>query len=422
MRVLIVSNLYPPKVLGGYEILCAQVVASLVKRGASIMVLTTPVSGVPGAIGNGATGNGATGGAVREEKGPAGETVLQSLRLYLPFGEAPRLARGGRQRVERSNRRAAAEAIGRFKPDVVFVWSQLRLGLGAAREAESRDLPVVYTMNDDHILGFRPVAGGGPKGLARSVLEQYIFPASTYKRLRLDPVVVISDTVRKRLAGADPRFSRSIVAFQGVPLESYPLKAEPGSAQDPFRVLYAGQLHEYKGVHTLVEAMGLLKSSGRYILTVAGAGDPAYEQRLRERALKLGIEARFLGRISSSLMAPLYRESDLLAFTSVWDEPFGLTHLEAMASGTPVVSVGHGGPGEFLRDGENALIFAKENPGELAAAIARIAGDAGLRRRLALAGRKTVEEKFSLERYVDRLEAILEGAIALTLSGPGGRR
>jgi glycosyltransferase involved in cell wall biosynthesis len=405
MRVLIVSNLYPPKVLGGYEILCAQVVASLARRGASMMVLTTPASGE---------------GGVSEETGPAGEKILRSLGLYLPFGAAPRLARRERQSVESSNRRAAARAIDLFKPDAVFVWSQLRLGLAAAREAESRGLPVAYTMNDDHILGFKPGSDEGLKGRVRSILEKYVFPASTYAKLRLDPVVVISDTVRKRLAGVDSRFARSIVAFQGVPLESYPPKAQPGSAQDPFRVLYAGQLHEYKGVHTLVEAMGILKNSGRYVLTVAGAGDPSYEAKLRERVAELGLDARFLGRVPASLMGSLYRESDLLAFTSVWDEPFGLTHLEAMASGTPVVSVGHGGPGEFLKDGENALIFGKENPEALSLAISRMATDADLRTRLALAGRRTVEEKFSLERYVDRLEAILEGAIAGKLSETGG--
>jgi hypothetical protein len=49
-----------------------------------------------------------------------------------------------------------------------------------------------------------------------------------------------------------------------------------------------------------------------------------------------------------------------------------------------------------------------------------MATDADLRTRLALAGRRTVEEKFSLERYVDRLEAILEGAIAGKLSETGG--
>lgn len=368
MRILIVSNLYSPEFIGGYEILCTQVVESLMRRGHSLAVLTTPctrelpepspertgpkpVPGVPAG----------TGASRCSDKGPAGEAVVRDLSLYLPFGEPGRLDRLGMQRVERKNRRVAAQIIESFKPDVVFVWSQLRLGLGAAREAESRDLPVVYTMNDDHILGFQPRSTTGFKGFFRMLLERFILPASTWKDLRFDPAVVISATLRKHLADADPRFSRAVFAYQGVPIEKFPLKTDPGSAQDPFRVLYAGQLHDYKGVHTLIEAMGILAGRGRFTLSVAGAGNPDYEARLKSRAAELKIDARFLGRLPSASIGSLYRESDLLAFTSIWDEPFGLTHLEAMASGTPVVSVGHGGPGEFLRDGENALIFRKED-------------------------------------------------------------
>ena len=113
--MLFVSNLYPPDVLGGYEILCARVAAAFRVRGHEIAVLTTG-------------GAGATG--------PAGETLFRDLRLFLPFGEKPRLARSARQAVEGHNRQATKAALRDFRPDLVFVWSQLRLGLAAAREAE----------------------------------------------------------------------------------------------------------------------------------------------------------------------------------------------------------------------------------------------------------------------------------------------
>ncbi|MEI6874765.1 MAG: glycosyltransferase [Spirochaetota bacterium] len=388
MRVLFVSNLYPPEVLGGYEILCARVVEAFRKRGHEVAVLTTAGTSAPSG------------------PGPAGELLYRDLRLFLPFGEKARLARGARQAVEGPNRRAARRALRDFKPELVFVWSQLRLGLAAAREAEREGCPTVYTMNDDHLLGFAPGSREGARGLLRGLVEDLVFPASTYRGLRLDPVLSISATVRDRLASVDPRFASAKIAMQGVPLELFPEKADPGSAHLPFRVLYAGQLHRYKGVHTLVEAVAV---AGRddFALTVAGAGDPVYEAELRARALALGLDARFLGRVGSDSMGGLYRESDALAFTSVWDEPFGLTHLEAMASGTPVASVGHGGPGEFLVDGANALIFRKEDATDLARCLRAFAEDEGLRRRIAAAGRRTVEKEFSIERYADRLEAAL---------------
>ena len=399
MKLFFVSNLYPPDVLGGYEILCARVAAAFVARGHEVRILTT-----------GKAGDGSPA-AAEVERGPAGETILRTLRLYLPFGEKAELARAARQAVETPNRQAAKAALDGFKPDIVFVWSQLRLGFAAARAAEAGGYPTAYTMNDDHVLGFKPGSRSGIKGAVRGIVEGVIYPASTWKGARMDPVIAISETVRSRLASMDTRFAAAKIAMQGIPLERFPLKGEPGSAHRPFRVLYAGQLHRYKGVHTLVEAVAMAGAAD-FSLTVAGAGDPAYEAELKARSDELGLDARFAGRIAADEMGALYRDADALAFTSVWDEPFGLTHLEAMASGTPVASVGHGGPGEFLADGENALIFGKEDAAGLAACLCRFREDDTLRRRIALAGRATVEAEFTIDRYADRLEAILAETVS----------
>ena len=304
-----------------------------------------------------------------------------------------------------------ARALEDFKPDLVFVWSQLRLGLGAAREAEGRGYPVVHTMNDEHILIFRPGERKGLDGLVRGLLEELVFPASTWKGWKGKRILVISETVRSRLAAMAPRFAQARVIFQGIPLEQFPLKGNPGEGSDPLEVLYAGQLHRYKGVHTVIEAVALA-GKDHFSVTIAGAGDPVYEEDLRNLAQEKGLHVRFAGRLDAGSMGELYRRCHVLAFTSVWDEPFGLTHLEAMASGTPVVSVSHGGPGEFLVHGENALLFTKERPDELAVHLGSLLKDGSLRRRLALAGRKTVEEQFSLEKYTDRLETQLREALA----------
>ncbi|MDP8227852.1 MAG: glycosyltransferase family 4 protein, partial [Candidatus Electryoneaceae bacterium] len=98
-------------------------------------------------------------------------------------------------------------------------------------------------------------------------------------------------------------------------------------------------------------------------------------------------------------------------FSSIWQEPFGLTHLEAMASGTPVISTADGGHGEFLEDNVNSLIFEKENDQQLAEHMIRLIDDADLRKRLALTARKVVEEHFTLNGYIDRLEQFLRDVL-----------
>jgi glycosyltransferase involved in cell wall biosynthesis len=72
-----------------------------------------------------------------------------------------------------------------------------------------------------------------------------------------------------------------------------------------------------------------------------------------------------------------------------WEEPWGLVPLEAMARGRPVAATGRGGSGEYLRDGENALLFEAGDPAGLARAVARLAEDPALRERLREAGLET---------------------------------
>jgi glycosyltransferase involved in cell wall biosynthesis len=195
-------------------------------------------------------------------------------------------------------------------------------------------------------------------------------------------------------------------------LEQFPEKEHPGTLSTPVRLLYAGQLHPYKGVHTLLEAASTLKRAHRVSLqvTIAGDGPLEYREQLQRQALTEGLAVDFLGRIPHAELPALYRAHDIFVFTSTWREPFGLTHLEAMASGTPVVSTSEGGHGEFLRHEENALIFKKERADDLASRMLDIIRLDTLRKRLAAAGRREVETNFTMRRYVDDLEAFLGAA------------
>ncbi|MCW2967332.1 MAG: hypothetical protein JWM71_1104, partial [Solirubrobacteraceae bacterium] len=84
-----------------------------------------------------------------------------------------------------------------------------------------------------------------------------------------------------------------------------------------------------------------------------------------------------------------YAAADAVVFPVVWDEPWGLVPLEAMALGRPVAATGAGGSGEYLRDGENALLFAPGDAQGLAAALTRMADQDGLRQHLVATGRRT---------------------------------
>jgi glycosyltransferase involved in cell wall biosynthesis len=105
----------------------------------------------------------------------------------------------------------------------------------------------------------------------------------------------------------------------------------------------------------------------------------------------------------------VYERTDAVLFPVTWHEPWGLVPLEAMAVGRPVVATGTGGSGEYLVDGENALLVPPGDARALATAVERLRDDPGLRERLVAAGCRTAAEHgearslAAMEHEVDQL-------------------
>jgi glycosyltransferase involved in cell wall biosynthesis len=156
----------------------------------------------------------------------------------------------------------------------------------------------------------------------------------------------------------------------------------------PARLLMVARLVPEKGWLEALAALALLGREGHEaVLLACGDGNRSWLERgaaaegVRERVELLGF------RHPDALLA-LYRDADVVLVPSR-REGFGLVGLEAMAAGTPVVSTGAGGLGDYMRDDVNALVVPPENPGALAAAVVRILGDEALRHRLRVEGLAT---------------------------------
>ena len=121
----------------------------------------------------------------------------------------------------------------------------------------------------------------------------------------------------------------------------------------------------------------------------------------------------FRGHARRAELLAAYAEADAVVFPVLWDEPWGLVPLEAMARGRPVAATGRGGSGEYLRDGENCLLFEAGDAAELAAAVRRLAGDAQLRERLVAGGLATAP-RYSATAFNEAVERELERAVRAT--------
>jgi glycosyltransferase involved in cell wall biosynthesis len=161
-------------------------------------------------------------------------------------------------------------------------------------------------------------------------------------------------------------------------------------------------------VETLIDAMPLIAASTRLLI----AGDGPLRRSLAARAAAHGLSSRvdFLGQLRESELSALYARAALLVVPSEWPEPLGMVGPEALAHGRPVIGTGTGGSSEWLKAGVTGLVVPTRDPDALAKAVNRLVGDAELSARLGLAGRKLVEERFSLAGHTERLISVFDTA------------
>lgn len=158
------------------------------------------------------------------------------------------------------------------------------------------------------------------------------------------------------------------------------------------RVGMVARLDPWKGQVLLLNAFATAFGGSDVRLLLAGGapfGNESYEAELRDLAVRLGIEAQvdFLGHVDD--VPELISSLDICVQASVRPEPLGQNVLQYLAQGRVTVAVDAGGPAEWIRSGDNGLLFPIGDQDALAQALARLSEDGGLRVRLAAAALKT---------------------------------
>lgn len=175
--------------------------------------------------------------------------------------------------------------------------------------------------------------------------------------------------------------------------------AEAGEEDGVATVLMAGRCEDpTKGLAVLREAgarLALHRSDFRIAATVdGGEAAPWFEP---------------VGWRSPEALRALWRRAAIAAFPSVWDEPFGIVAVEAMAMGKPVIASAVGGLVDIVADGETGFAVPPGDAGALAECIAALLDDPDLRRRMGAAGRARAEREYTWPAIVARhYPAIIE--------------
>jgi mannosylfructose-phosphate synthase len=178
---------------------------------------------------------------------------------------------------------------------------------------------------------------------------------------------------------------------------------------DPY-IFCLSRIDTNKGHDSLLQAFDRIRKVVPDVHLVIGGGSPKPgERELGVFAMMRGIidekemddRVRIVGYVPDELLVPYYQQARLFVLPSLF-EPFGMTALEAMACGTPVVASRLGGIRTVITSAENGLLVDPSDPDEFARAMMRLLGDQALADRLGRAGRDTVLRRFSWQAIAEQ--------------------
>jgi glycosyltransferase involved in cell wall biosynthesis len=397
-RVLILTTYYHP-VLGGVETHARRLASHLHRNGFEVQVVTKRVSGQQ-----------------------AAEALVDDVRVYRvgPIGDR----RGRGKWVVLPRFFAKTLQLG-TSFDVIVCIDFRGIGIAAVAAGRLLHRAVILQAETGGALvsaGHGSSSGVPPEHAVVRALKNV--PRAIYRRA--DHIVCIGhDIEREALDTGVPRervhylpHGVDLLRFRpAAPGERELLRTSLGWPTDRPIVLFVGRLSIEKGVLDLLEAWRLVDRRDA-LLVLVGPDMPAHPwdagRKARAYVAQHGLEDRVRFEGPAAETSHLFRAADLFTQPSHF-EAFGLSAIEAMASGVPIIASKVGGLIDFLVDNDNALLHEPRSPASIAAALTHGLWDASLRARLAKKALETVTAEFDERVLLDRYARLIERA-------PGTRR
>jgi glycogen synthase len=348
VRVLALSNLYPPDFVGGYELACAHVVDALRQRGHDVRVLTAaprlPVESPP--------------------------HVLRRFKLIDEWSEdgmatsplAFRLNEAESRLFSAHNVHILMTALDEIQPDVVYLCCLTGLGgLGLLSCLQYLDVPWVWQLGDR-----------APHHLCST--KQTVIPglADAFSRGIRGHYIVVSEQLRWEIESCRIRLKGHVEIIPNWITGIYEPIHRSYYRGGHLRIMSAGQVARWKGTDILIESAARLRDMGfdDFSVDIYGRVHQA-DLPLLIRKLGLTDHITMKGVVPHTELQRIYARYDLFAFPTLEREPFGLVPLEALARGCVPVLTRRCGIAEWLVHGAHCL-KAKRTADEFAARFADV--------------------------------------------------
>lgn len=325
LKVLVMTNEYLPKIIGGLGIVATHLSRELSRNDVEVTVLCT-------------------GKSNRLTISKPNENLC-----ILRFPKAPRYFNRTKQSFKAKSVLYAMSKAGFVKPDIIHVHSTEFADTSKIAKARFH-VPVVYSCHSLASQGIYSPFGKNQTKLIRSA-SQIIVPS------------------RWQIGATRRRYPHTTIhKFSVIPHGVKPITKQSKSA--PTKLLYVGRLIPSKGIDALIKAIGLLSREHKRVhLTIVGSGNASYQRKLKALTRRVGVtkRIRWVKQSKYGAVQQMYASYGAVIVPSK-KESFCLVALEAMANGVPLISTLSGGLKEFVND-QNAQIISTVNSTRIARAV-----------------------------------------------------
>lgn len=416
MKILVLTNLYPPSFVSDYEVRCATVTDKLREKGHQVRVLTSN-HGLQKLSAN-PTFSDPTIIPEHQEK-----NISRALNLHGHFGH-PWLSISRLKQLELYNNEVLQDTLNRYKPEIVHVWNMAGLSKSLLLTLQKSGIPVVYDVADYWIARglkwdvwlrwwnrreisrinkfrrwFAQVFGNRKRLQNRA-------PTNPIEHIQFRRIYFSCKRVKQVTLEAGYPVSHAEVIY--CPVNTTIFNGQPKSGDQPLhKLLFVGDLSEDNGIMTVLRAMYELIDKFSGTLTVCGDGEIHYVERLKQFVNEERLPVVFAHLKKPADMAEVYRNHDALLFTPENDSHDFIPPLEGSACGLPVICSSKGAAAELISHNETGLTFHAGDATNLAGQILNLASSGENRFKMASKGQKRILDRYSEPNIVSQIEAYL---------------
>jgi glycosyltransferase involved in cell wall biosynthesis len=248
--------------------------------------------------------------------------------------------------------------------------------------------------------------------MIRTLLQNAKRSVASAQQRNADALLLTTEETLSRVVDAEQQESMTFLLPHGIDSNIFsPPPSRIPRSEESIVILFLANISERKGIYDLLRAFDSLASRFPDVtLWIAGGGEREGSAKALASSLQCEEKIRFLGRQTREEALECYRNADIYCLPS-HGEPFGMTVLEAMSCGLPVVVTNAGGVRWIVDEGGGIRVPVRD-PYALAQALSELIVEPQRRKQMGVHNRAKILKQFTWDRVIDRLEEIYSIAIS----------